>query len=45
MQVIETEYVKIVEEAKAIVTYLGKNTFVKIPATDVGLRATQTLSD
>jgi len=45
VQVIETEYEKIVEEAKAIVSYLGRNTFVKIPATDVGLRATQTLSD
>lgn len=45
VQVIETEYEKIVEEAKAIVKFLGKNTFVKIPATDVGLRATKTLSD
>lgn len=45
VQVTETEYEKIVEEAKAIVAYLGKNTFVKIPATDVGLRATKTLAD
>ncbi len=47
VQVTETEYEKIVEEAKAIVKFLGnkKNTFVKIPATDVGLRATKTLSD
>ena len=45
VQVTETDYEKIVEEAKAIVAYLGKNTFVKIPATDVGLRATKTLSD
>ena len=47
VQVTETEYDKIVEEAKAIVKFLGnkKNTFVKIPATDVGLRATKALSD
>ena len=47
VQVTETEYEKIVEEAKAIVAFLGnqKNTFVKIPATDVGLRACKTLSD
>ena len=47
VQVTETEYEKIVEEAKAIVKFLGnkKNTFVKIPATDIGLRATKALSD
>ncbi len=45
VQVTETEYEKIVEEAEAIVTYLGKNTYVKIPATDVGLRATATLAN
>jgi fructose-6-phosphate aldolase 2 len=47
VQVTESEYDKIVEEAKAIVKFLGnkKNTFVKIPATDVGLRATKALSD
>ena len=45
VQVTETEYEKIVEEAEAIVEFLGKNTFVKIPATDVGLRATKILSD
>ncbi len=47
VQVTETEYEKIVEEAKAIVKFLGnkKNTFVKIPATPVGLRACKTLSD
>jgi len=45
VQVTETEYEKIVEEALAIVDYLGKNTYVKIPATDVGLRATRALSD
>ena len=45
IQVTETEYEKIVEEAKAIVDTFGKNTFVKIPVTDVGLRATKTLTD
>ena len=47
VQVTETEYEKIVEEAKAIVAFLGnkENTFVKIPATPVGLRACKTLSD
>ena len=45
VQVTETEYEKIVKEARAIVAFLGKNTFVKIPATDVGLRATKTLAD
>lgn len=47
VQVTETDYESIVEEAKAIVAYLGDkgNTFIKIPATDIGLRATKTLSD
>ncbi len=45
IQVTETEYEAIVSEAKMIVKTFGKNTFVKIPATDVGLRATKTLSD
>ena len=45
VQVTESEYEKIVKEAKAIVNFLGKNTFVKIPVSDVGLRATSTLSD
>ncbi len=44
IQVTETEFDKIVSEAKAIVKAFGKNTFVKIPATDVGLRATAALS-
>ena len=44
VQVTETEYEKIVEEAEAIVAYLGKNTYIKIPATDIGLRAVKTLS-
>ncbi|MBR7116088.1 MAG: fructose-6-phosphate aldolase [Clostridia bacterium] len=46
VQVMETEFDKIVEEAKAIVALLGnkKNTFVKIPATPVGLKACMALS-
>ena len=46
VQVTESSYEKIVAEAKAIVAFLGnkKNTFVKIPATDVGLRAVMTLA-
>ncbi len=45
VQVTETDADKMVEEAEAIVNYLGKNTFVKIPATPAGLKATKILSD
>lgn len=45
VQITETEYDKIIEEAHAIVDFLGKNTYVKIPVTDVGLRVTKTLSE
>ena len=45
VQVTECEFEKIIEEAKLIVDILGINTFVKIPATDIGLRATKYLSD
>ena len=45
VQVTEKSFEKIVREAEAIVAAFGKNTFVKIPATDVGLRATKYLSD
>ena len=45
VQVTETEFDKIIEEARLIVDYLGINTFVKIPVTDVGLRVTKYLSD
>ena len=45
LQVTETEYDRIVTEAMALVKMLGKNTFIKIPATDVGLKATHYLSD
>jgi fructose-6-phosphate aldolase 2 len=44
VQVTEREYDKILEEARALVAFLGKNTYVKIPITDVGLRATATLA-
>ena len=44
VQVVETQYERILMEARAIVKLLGENTFVKIPATDVGIRATKTLS-
>ncbi|MBR2343764.1 MAG: fructose-6-phosphate aldolase [Clostridia bacterium] len=45
IQVTETEYDKIIEEAKTMVSLFGKNTFVKIPVSDVGLKATKALSD
>lgn len=45
IQVTETEFDKIIEEARAIVDTFGINTFVKIPVTDVGLRVTKYLSD
>ena len=44
VQVTETDYDKIIEEAKALVGFLGKNTFIKIPATEVGLKACTALS-
>ena len=43
VQVTETEYDRILEEAAALVAYLGQNTFIKVPADDVGLRATAEL--
>ena len=45
VQVTETEFEKIIEEARAIVDAFGINTFVKIPVTDIGLRVTKYLSD
>ena len=45
VQVTETDFDRICIEAEAIVELLGENTFVKIPATDVGLRATKALSE
>ncbi len=44
VQITETEYEKIMAEAEIIVGALGKNTFVKIPITDVGLRAVRDLT-
>ncbi len=46
IQVTETDYDKMVEEARAIVATFGnkENTFVKIPATPVGLKACMTLA-
>ena len=40
VQVTETEYEKILEEADALMAFLGPNTYIKVPATDMGLRAT-----
>jgi len=45
IQVTETRFEKIIEEAEALVEAFGKNTFVKIPVTDTGLRVTKYLSD
>ena len=44
VQVTETKYEKIIEEARALASFLGKNTFIKIPATEVGFRACAALS-
>ena len=45
VQVTERDFDSIIEEARALVDFLGINTFVKIPVTDVGLRVTKYLSD
>ena len=45
IQVTETEFDRIIEEAEALVEKFGKNTYVKIPVTDIGLRVTKHLSD
>lgn len=45
VQVTEHDFDNIIEESRAIVDYLGINTFVKIPVTDIGLRVTKYLSD
>ncbi len=44
VQVMESGWERITEEAKAIAEYLGANTYIKIPATDEGLRAAAVLS-
>lgn len=47
VQLTETEYEAMLEEAHALVKYLGniRNTFVKIPVSDVGIRVTKALAD
>ncbi len=45
IQVTETDFDKIIEEAEALVRTFGEKTFVKIPVTDVGLKVTKHLSD
>lgn len=45
IQVTETGYDAMMKEAEAIVRAFGQHTYVKIPATDVGLRATRTLTE
>ncbi len=44
VQVTETKCDQIIEEAKLLVELLGKNTYVKIPVTDEGLKATRLLT-
>ena len=44
VQVTETEADKMVEEARAIVALLGKNTFIKVPVGEVGLQVTAALA-
>ncbi len=47
VQVTETSYDKIMKEARLLVDFLGtkENTYIKIPVSDVGLRACRALSD
>ena len=45
IQVTETSFDRIIKEAEALVSTFGKNTFVKIPVTDVGLKVTKYLSE
>lgn len=45
IQVTETEFDYIIQEAEELVKAFGKNTYVKIPVTDIGLRVTKHLSD
>ena len=44
VQVTATKYEEILEEADLLIAFLGKNTYIKVPATDVGLRATAEMS-
>jgi len=45
IQVTETSFDRIIREAEALVSTFGKNTFVKIPVTDIGLKVTKHLSE
>jgi fructose-6-phosphate aldolase 2 len=45
IQLTETTFDGMIEEAEALVREFGATTFVKIPVTDVGLRVTKHLSD
>ncbi|MBO5907244.1 MAG: fructose-6-phosphate aldolase [Clostridia bacterium] len=45
IQVTETKFEDIIREAEALVRTFGKNTYVKIPVTDTGLRVTKYLAD
>ena len=45
VQLTETTFEGMIEEAEALVHEFGATTFVKIPVTDVGLRVTKYLSD
>lgn len=43
VQVISSDYETILKEAETIVSVLGKNTYIKVPVTKVGLKAIKTL--
>ena len=45
IQVTETKFERIIDEAEALIKAFGKNTYVKIPVSDVGLRVTKYLSE
>ena len=45
VQLMESSFERMVEEAEELVGEFGPTTFVKIPVTDVGLRVTKHLSD
>lgn len=45
VQVLATDYDGIIAQAKKLVALGGKNTFVKIPVTEEGIKAIKTLSD
>lgn len=45
VQLTETEYDRMLEEAEAVVGLAGKNTYLKVPVSPVGLKVTKTLSE